>query len=545
MNKNYKYIIIGAGPAGLQMAYFLNQAKVDYLVIEKSNVAGSFYSNFPIHRNLISINKKYNYFTEEEFNLRHDWNSLLSDNPKLKFTEYSDELFPSADDLFKYFQDFSESWGLNIQYNTEVLQIKKNAKGNFIIHTKHQALEAEVLLMGTGVVKQHMPKEIDGIELTTPYKDIQLNLDLYKNKRVGIIGGGNSAFEAADSLSNAAAFVHIFLKTKVKLAYESHFVGDVRAKYTNIFDLYQLKSLHAVLKPRIKVIEKLDNGCLGTRHEYDYPDSNVKGTLKLTREYDYIFNCTGFKYTHDDLFDASIKPDTILDNKFYALNPNWESSNVSNLYVIGTGMQAIDRQASSGFIHGFRYNIRTLSQLLLAQFENKPYPSELVKVEPFQQFLKQLYNRFSIGDAIFQLYGFLGDFLEYNPTEKTVSWKKDLPINHALKTIDPSKKTLLLTLEFGFDNYPNQSSLDFMGPSDPHNTDKSAFLHPIIRYYYKNEVKEFHFGDSLLGRWDLPHSEGGAIASYHAEFYNWLAEIFDLDKVDVSSLGENPNFEKW
>ena len=545
MNKNYKYIIIGAGPAGLQMAYFLNQAKVDYLVIEKSNVAGSFYSKFPIHRNLISINKKYNYFTEEEFNLRHDWNSLLSDNPKLKFTEYSDELFPSADDLFKYFQDFSESWGLNVQYNTEVIQIKKNAKGNFIIHTIDEALEAEVLLMGTGVVKQHMPKEIDGIELTTPYKDIQLNLDLYKNKRVGIIGGGNSAFEAADSLSNAAAFVHIFLKTKVKLAYESHFVGDVRAKYTNIFDLYQLKSLHAVLKPRIKVIEKLDNGCLGTQHEYDYPDSNVKGTLKLTREYDYIFNCTGFKYTHDDLFDASIKPDTILDNKFYALNPNWESSNVSNLYVIGTGMQAIDRQASSGFIHGFRYNIRTLSQLLLAQFENKPYPSELVKVVPFQQFLKRLYNRFSIGDAIFQLYGFLGDFLEYNPTEKTVSWKKDLPINYALKTIDPSKKTLLLTLEFGFDNYPNQSSLDFMGPSDPHNTDKSAFLHPIIRYYYKNEVKEFHFGDSLLGRWDLPHSEGGAIASYHAEFYNWLAEIFDLDKIDVSNLGENPNFERW
>ena len=32
---NYDYIIIGAGPAGLQLGYFLHKAKKNYVIIEK------------------------------------------------------------------------------------------------------------------------------------------------------------------------------------------------------------------------------------------------------------------------------------------------------------------------------------------------------------------------------------------------------------------------------------------------------------------------------------------------------------------------------
>ena len=35
----------------------------------------------------------------EEFNFRHDWNSLISDNPNLRMTHYSDKYFPDADDM--------------------------------------------------------------------------------------------------------------------------------------------------------------------------------------------------------------------------------------------------------------------------------------------------------------------------------------------------------------------------------------------------------------------------------------------------------------
>ena len=34
---NYDYIIIGAGPAGLQLGYFLHKANKNYVIIEKKN----------------------------------------------------------------------------------------------------------------------------------------------------------------------------------------------------------------------------------------------------------------------------------------------------------------------------------------------------------------------------------------------------------------------------------------------------------------------------------------------------------------------------
>lgn len=539
-------MIVGAGPAGLQMAYFLKQADVDYLVLEKNDTAGAFYKKFPVHRRLISINKKYNYFTEKTFNLRHDWNSLLSDKENLSFTNYSDELFPHADDLYNYLQDFARETELNIQYNTSINFIRKSENGDFILELANgKTQHCSVLLLGTGVVSQYMPASVKGIEHTIPYREIPTDKEQFKNKRVAVLGGGNSAFETANHIADVAAHVHVLLRSPIKMAYETHFVGDLRAKYTNIFDMYQLKSLHAVLKPNLKELIRLEDGTIRTRHEYDYPESDVRGTLKLSREYDYVLNCTGFMYTHDDLFETAIMPNTVMKDKFYALNSCWESSNVSNLFIIGTGMQAIDRKASSGFIHGFRYNIRTLSKLLLEKYENRGYPSEHISLNPFEAFLKALYTRFSIADSIFQLYGFLGDMLVYDKEKEALDWYKDLPIQNIAERKPRNKKVLQLTLEFGFQHYPDKSSLEFLGPSDPHNTDKSAFLHPVIRYYYQDEYKEFHFGDSLLGRWDMPHNEGGAIASYHSEFYNWLAEIFDLEKIDPSELGENPNFVKW
>jgi len=37
--------------------------------------------------------------TNKEFNMRHDWNSLLSDDESLLMTHYSKKFFPDADEL--------------------------------------------------------------------------------------------------------------------------------------------------------------------------------------------------------------------------------------------------------------------------------------------------------------------------------------------------------------------------------------------------------------------------------------------------------------
>jgi hypothetical protein len=541
-----KYLIVGAGPAGLQMGYFLQKSGLDYFILEKSDTAGSFFATHPVHRKLISINKKYNYFEEDEFNLRHDWNSLLSDDPSLRFPEYTDILYPPADILHSYLNDFANRHQLKIKFGSEVTAIRKDEEGFLVETGMGISYRCKILLMGLGAIAANIPQEIEGIELTTPYSRQSLDLNLYRNKRVGILGGGNSAFETADYLSGVAAHVHILTRGPVKMAWDTHFVGHVRAIHNNIFDMYQLKSLHAVLSPRILKIERLEDGTLMTHHEYDYPDSDPPGTLRLNRVYDFIINCTGWLWGKMDMFSPECRPATKMNGKFLELKSNWESVNVPDLYFIGGAMQSRDRKAASGFIHGFRYNIRTLSQLLMQKYEHKTIPYTLM--EPFDgnAFLEQLYRRVSIADGLYQMHGVLADQVVYDPDKGSARYYKEMPVAYALENLNQEMHTLLITLEFGFHHYPERKSLEFMGPSDPNDTPKAAFLHPVIRHYYKGEVSEFHFGDSLLGRWDRPHHQGGAVASYHTAFVKWLKEKMGIDvPMSDQAFKENPAYRVW
>ena len=58
--------------------------------------AGSFFERYPRHRTLISINKRYTGKVNREFNERHDWNSLLSNDPQLEFRRFSSDFFPQV-----------------------------------------------------------------------------------------------------------------------------------------------------------------------------------------------------------------------------------------------------------------------------------------------------------------------------------------------------------------------------------------------------------------------------------------------------------------
>src|SRR5690349_5082821 len=119
------YLIIGAGPAGLQLAALLERDGRDYAVLERGNGPGTFFTRYPRHRQLISTNKVHTGFTDLELNLRMDWNSLLSDDPELLFTRYSERYFPPADDLVRYLADFAARTGIRVEYGTEVVRVSR------------------------------------------------------------------------------------------------------------------------------------------------------------------------------------------------------------------------------------------------------------------------------------------------------------------------------------------------------------------------------------------------------------------------------------
>lgn len=159
---DYDYIIIGAGPAGVQMAYFLERTERTYIVFEVAEKAASFFENLPRQQKLISINKKNNMFDEDKFNLRHDWNSLLSHDRTMRFTEYSDDLYPQASDLHKYINDFVAKFNLNIRYNTKVAQVGKHNE-TFTITTEDGVIcTSRCVLMATGATEENLPESIGG-----------------------------------------------------------------------------------------------------------------------------------------------------------------------------------------------------------------------------------------------------------------------------------------------------------------------------------------------------------------------------------------------
>ncbi|GGU19571.1 NAD(P)-binding domain-containing protein [Lentzea flava] len=165
-----EYLVVGAGPAGLQMGRFLHQAGRDYVIVEAEPGPGSFFRRFPRHRVLAT-----------------DDNSLFDGVP---FARYSKRAFPGADDLVRYLEDFARP--LNVRYNTRV--------------TRLDQFDARHVILATGK-KPYVPG-IPGVEHAETYASASTDPTEYAGKRVLIIGRGHSAFETADHIATTARITH-------------------------------------------------------------------------------------------------------------------------------------------------------------------------------------------------------------------------------------------------------------------------------------------------------------------------------------------------
>jgi thioredoxin reductase len=507
---HHEYIILGAGPAGLQMSYLMEQAGRDYLVLERNDHAASFYSHYPRHGTLISLNKFNNYFPEAEFNLRHDWNSLLTSDFSHMFPDYSQDLYPKSSDLVRYANDFAKKFALKIQYNTRINHIAREHDANqYFVLTDANGVQfsCKHLLLATGPVKPNIP-DIEGIELAEGYEDHDpTNVERYKNKRVVILGRGNSAFETADHLAGHAAIIFIMIGNRlIRHAWNTHFVGDLRSFNNTILDMFQLKAMHGVTGSVLTKITKQDNGALRVYYDEELPHWSTPGTARGWFEVDHVIRSTGFKYIDKDLFAEDIVPEACKIEKYPVLKTNWEST-VPDLYFIGTSMAGRDKKSASGFIHGFRYNVRTLFRLLEEKNHGVALPQDIFSLsteEDLQKLGAALVTRLSTTSALYQLFGTLCDVLIFEDGKATLLY--ELPVEYVLtEPAFADKKMMLFTLELGFDNFENgvSDSLNFVRRNDPERPGSAAFLHPVFRFYENGEfVKGSNTRSSVVVRFD-------------------------------------------
>jgi thioredoxin reductase len=507
MKTHYSYIILGAGPAGLQLAYYLENAGNDYMVLERGARAGTFFTKFPRHGTLLSINKVHTGRTDREFNLRHDWNSLLTDSDEpFLFKEYSREYFPKAHDLVRYLNDFSTRFSLRVQYDFAVSRIRQPSGGPFVVEGRDsKVFTADRVIVATGLSKPHIPA-IPGIELATGYEDAPVDPEVFADKTVLILGKGNSALETANNLLGHAAIIHLSSPESIKFAWDSHFVGHVRSMNSLFLDSYLLKSQNGILDGETKQIRQAENGKLVVRWSSAHTDIEEEFEQM---EYDAVIRCTGFRMD-DDIFDTSCRPRMRSCGRLPLLTGSWESVNVEGLFFAGTLMQSLDyKRSQSSFIHGFRNNIRTLARVLDARHRGTPLPYESVPANA-EALGRAVIERANTTCSLWQQVGFLCDLIVLPRDGQGVAkWYRDLNQQYIAEgewARDPEAEYYILMMSFG--PCPDEFTIfnhDHVHP--PPQTfvhgDLTTEIHPMLRRYKGATLQsEYHVRTDFMTDWD-------------------------------------------
>ncbi|MBL4689184.1 MAG: NAD(P)-binding domain-containing protein [Nannocystaceae bacterium] len=495
------YLILGAGPAGLQSAYFLDKAGRDYLVLEASDQVGAFFSKFPRHRTLLSINKRYTGHDDPEYNLRHDWNSLVSDDPELRVTNRTQEYFPSADVLVQYLGEYAERFALRVRLQQRVNTVSRDPEtGAFRLEcASGDVYVCKVLIVATGIGRPRIP-DVPGIELATGYESMSVDADDYRNQSVLILGKGNSAFETADNLIPTAAMIHLISPGPLRLAWESRFVGDLRAINNSFLDTYHLKSQNASIDGVIHEMARSDSGKI----RVSFSSIHVENEIEQI-EYDVVLRCTGFCFD-DRIFDPSCAPETTLNGRFPALTPGFESVNVPDMYFMGATTQSLDyKKSQSAFIHGFRYNAVALAQLLEERYESTPLPYEPIDPSP-GGLTKSIFKRMNVTSSLWQQVGFLADLVVMPGDGETMArYYHDLPYAYLRMhgaRISEGRDFYITMFRLG---HAPEDAFNHERNANPFEGESSTAIHPVYEFYQptgsdgESPTSTFHVLEDFFG----------------------------------------------
>lgn len=175
-------LIIGAGPAGLSAAAEAAREGLNYLVIEKGLIANTIF-RYPVGRTVFS--------TPNELELREG--TLQPCREK-----------PTREELLSHYVRFALDEKLRINTEEQATSIERLAPEGFLVQTTRASYKAARVLFAIGAMAHPRRLGVPGEELpkvhhrfVEPYP--------YVRKEALVIGGGNSAAEAALFLAEEGA----------------------------------------------------------------------------------------------------------------------------------------------------------------------------------------------------------------------------------------------------------------------------------------------------------------------------------------------------
>jgi thioredoxin reductase (NADPH) len=336
-------LIVGAGPSGLATAIAAKQHDLDYLVIEKGVLVNSIF-HFPTHMV---------YFTTPE---------LLEIGGLPLVTPFDK---PTRLESLRYYRRVVDSYGIQISFHERVTEIAR--QGEIFAVTTVAEEPASGQVSGAGVRRT---REARAVVLAIGYYDIPNCLGVpgedlphvfhyykephpYYRQRVVIVGGKNSAAEAALELFRAGAHV--------TLVHRRATLGD---------------SIKYWVRPDIE--NRIKEGSVAARFETRVVEITresvivepVTGNLHASRREaipaDAVLLLTGYRPDVDLMRRSGIRchDETLAPD----LDPETFETNVRNLFLAGGAVAG--RNTGSIFIENGRFHGERIIKVLADRFRH-------------------------------------------------------------------------------------------------------------------------------------------------------------------------------
>src|SRR5947209_5559136 len=196
----YDVLIVGAGPAGISAALRAIENKLNYMVIEQDEEIGGTVAKYP--RQKLVMTSPVQFPTYGTFKKR--------------------EL--SKEDLIAFWQKVMDRADFKARTGEKVQDIKKGEDGLFTVVTTKDQHRARVVILALGKTGSPRKLGVKGEELPkVMYRLIEA--DHYVNNQILVVGGGDSAVEAAMGLGHQVG-------NKVTLSYRKDAFSRIKERNT-------------------------------------------------------------------------------------------------------------------------------------------------------------------------------------------------------------------------------------------------------------------------------------------------------------------------
>ena len=358
---DYPLVVVGSGPGGLQVSYFLSRLGVDHAHISADPGPGGMFRRFPIFQRLLSWTRPYApYERSTRYYESYDWNSLLADEPENRslMPEIMDGVseFPSRPEMERNLTLFAEKTGTAVRYGCRWTATRREGD-RFVLETTDGEYRARHVVFAVGAAEPWKPAT-PGLELVPHYAETGPAQE-YAGKRVFLVGKMNSGFELAEGFLPWARQIILCSPRDAKLSVVTRSLVGIRARYLQPYEDHALGGGIYILNAAIERIERHADGWrVFTRA--------TLGGADLTFDVDVVIAATGFGSPLGDL--AALGVATFNQGKLPVLTPFWESATVPGMYFAGTISQAMAGlkkhgvPSNSGAVQGSRYNARVLAE---------------------------------------------------------------------------------------------------------------------------------------------------------------------------------------